>query len=229
MKLSWKTYLLLFAVIILSIAFTMTLPAEHIMKYVYSSPGIIALLGILYRLFLDETQYQKKASLQHDQQTFDLGTTTHMANVAFDKHVLFCEEYMKEMQNAVLTLFREGPSSTGMSLASNLLQIRINHAAWLTNEIDTNLEPFEQALREIGADAEFYKNDPAGANETGSVKKSFNTFKKVLGLKESKDDTDLDPRIATSTIINHLRGILRIEELTNLRQFLITSKKDELK
>jgi hypothetical protein len=227
MKLSWKIYALLFAVILLSFALTLLLPTENILRYVYSSPAILGLLGILYRLFLDETQYQKNLALQHDQQTFDLGATTHMADVAFDKHVLFCEEYMKEMQSSVATLFREGPSPTGVSLASKLLQIRINHATWLTNDIDHNLEPFEKALRNIGAEAQYYKNDPAGANDNGAVKNMYSTFKKNLGLKENIDDSDVDPTIATSTIIKHLRDILKIEELTNLRHYLISSKKTE--
>ena len=55
----------------------------------------------------------------------------------------------------------------------------------------------------------------------------YSTFKKNLGLKENIDDSDVDPTIATSTIIKHLRDILKIEELTNLRHYLISSKKTE--
>ncbi len=224
MKLSWKIYAILFGVVALSFVSALLLPAENIFKYFYGSPGVLALLGVLYRLFLDETQYQKNLSLQHDQQSFDLGATTHMADVVFNEHVSFCEEYMKEMQSSVATLFREGPSPTALSLADRLLQIRIKHATWLTNEIDRNLEPFEKALRGIGAEAQYYKVDPGGANDNGAVKNMYSTFKKVLGLKENNDDSDIDPSIATSTIIRHLRGILKIEELTNLRHLLITCK-----
>jgi hypothetical protein len=224
MKLSWKIYAILFTVVVLSFFITLLLPSESVFKYIYSSPGILALLGVLYRLFLDETQYQKNVALQHDQQSFDLGATTHMADVVFDNHVRFCEEYMKETQSSVATLFREGPSPTALSLADKLLQIRIKHATWLTNNIDKNLEPFEKALRGIGAEAQFYNRDPGAANDNGAVKNMYSTFKKVFGLVESKDDSDVDPSIATSTIIRHLRDVLKIEELTNLRHLLITCK-----
>jgi len=218
MKLSWSIYSVLFIVIVLSIVFTMTLPDEDILKYVYTSPGILALLGVLYQLLRDDAKHQKELIRQHDQQAFDLGATTHMADVVFDKHVLFCEEYMKEMQNAMETLFRKGPSPEGLTLASSLLKIRIKHATWLTNEIDNKLQRIEQAIRGIGAAAEFYNNDPKNAVASGEVEKKYDTFKKVLNLSGEGPDPD----IAIETGIKRIRDILGIEGLTNLSRKLIT-------
>ena len=224
MKLTWKVYLLLFFVVLSSVLFSTLFPTESIFKVIYSTPGIIALLGVLYRLFLDETQYQKTLSLQHDQQIYELGATTHMADVVFDRHVNFCEEYMKATQNSIETLFREGPSPTSLELARNLLQIRINHATWLTKDIESNLEPFEQALRTIGADSNFYRTDPSEANSQGAVNEMYKTFKNVLSINDNLNSSDVDPKIATSTIIKNIRDILKIEELTNIRHYLISMK-----
>ena len=40
---------------------------------------------------------------------FTVGAASHMANVAFDKHVQFCEAYSGEMFSALTTLFARGP------------------------------------------------------------------------------------------------------------------------
>ncbi|MDD5342845.1 MAG: hypothetical protein PHW12_00330 [Smithella sp.] len=224
MKLSWKIYSILFIVIALSIVFTIVLPAEDIMKYVYSTPGLLALLSILYQLFRDDAKHQKELIVQHDQQAFDLGATTHMADVAFDKHVIFCEEYMEEVQSGASILFREGSSPTGMTLASKLLQIRRKHAVWLTNEIDKKLEPYESAIRKIGASAQYYNNDPAGAVKSGTTDESQKALLKILNLDA---DNNPDPEIATATIIKRIRDIIGIEGLTNLRRLLISSKRGE--
>ena len=218
MKLSWSIYSVLFIVIVLSIVFTMVLPAEDIMKYVYSSPGILALLGVLYQLLRDDTKHQKELIRQHDQQAFDLGATTHMADVVFDKHVLFCEEYMKEMLKAMETLFRKGLSSEGLDLASSLLKIRIYHATWLTNEIDEKLQKIEQAIRAIGAAAAYYDIDPKKAVASGEVDEKLDILKKVLNFSKETPDPD----IAIETGIKQVRNILGIEGLTNLRRKLIT-------
>jgi outer membrane PBP1 activator LpoA protein len=52
----------------------------------------------------------KSIARQNVQQTTDLsvGVTSHMATVAFDKHIEFCEKYVKEMYKALDALIQDG-------------------------------------------------------------------------------------------------------------------------
>ena len=47
-----------------------------------------------------------------------------MANVAFDKHVLFCEEYAAEVYRTVGVLFRRGVHAEALVNANALVEIR---------------------------------------------------------------------------------------------------------
>jgi hypothetical protein len=47
--------------------------------------------------------------LRRDEQQFHVGVTSHMSNVVFDKHVVFCEEYMAEVRETVTTFFETTP------------------------------------------------------------------------------------------------------------------------
>lgn len=74
-----------------------------------------------------------------------------MANVTFDKHIEFCEMYMEEVHKTVSTLFRDGPTEVALSHAGRFNDLRQDYAAWITNDINEQLFPFEQALRELGS------------------------------------------------------------------------------
>jgi hypothetical protein len=186
-------------------------------------PGVLGLIGILYQLLRDEAQHQRNLLRQHDQQLFDLGATSHMANVAFDKHVVFCEEYVFEMHATIQTLFREGPSKGALEHASKLYEIQQKHATWLTPEIEKQLDPFEKALRRIGASAYLYSSDPGLANASGRVEEMFDVFSDVLSLAKDPE-TPVNREVAIATIISRLRYVLGIEQLTALRQGLLTSR-----
>lgn len=146
-----------------------------------------------------------------------------MANVAFDKHVAFCEEYVSEMYATIQTLFREGPSKDALAHASNLYQIQQKHATWLTPQIEKKLEPFESALRRIGASATLYNADPGHANASGRVDEMYDIFSDVLSIAKDPDKP-INPEVAVSTILSRLREVLGIEQLTALRHALLTNR-----
>lgn len=221
MKLSWKVYSVLLIVFIGSFLLALLLPAAEIGRQLATVPGGLALIGCLYQMIRDEAAHQKDLLLQQDQQLFDLAATSHMANVAFDKHVLFCEEYIKEMHDAITTLYREGTTSQAMVDHGNrLYHIQRKHAAWLTPDIEKGLAPFEQALRDIGASAYLYNADPGEAHSSGSIDKEYNLLYDILGFKKESSKA-VDQTIAVATVLTHLRKILGIEELTYLRQRLL--------
>lgn len=220
MKMSWKTYALLLLVFISSLLLALALPPAEIGRQLAAIPGGLSLIGALYQLVRDEAKHQQTMLLQKQKQEYDLAITSHMANVAFDKHVLFCEEYIAEMQEAMTTLTREAGSESILVHGNNLFQIQRRHAAWLTPEIEKGLEPFETALRKIGASAHFYNADPVKANESGSVKEANGLLLDILSFKREPGEVG-NKEIAMTAVIGQIRKVLGIEELTYLRQKLL--------
>ena len=216
MKLSWKVYSILALICIGSLIWAMTLPTEAIARQFLALPGIGALIGALYQLVRDEAQHQKKLQIQAVDQEFDLAITSHMANTAFDKHVEFCEEYLAEFHLAMVTLFREAECEEMLNHASNLDQIKVRHRAWLTKEIESELQPFEQALRRIGAAAHFYKADPGRAVSRGKMDEASKLMSDIFGFTEESGEP-ANEEVRDSAIIQKIRRILGIEELTYLR------------
>ena len=220
MYFSWKTYLILFGVFLCSILTLVLFPPATFFQQIAFIPGSMSLLGILYQLSRDEAKYQKDLMLQRDQQMFDIGATSHMANVAFDKHVLFCEEYVAAMHEIVTGLYREGPSPEALIHANKLHQIQRKYTVWLTPEIEKGLEPFEYALRRIGASAQYRRDDFTSAKANGAVDKMYDLFSDVLGISEN-DTRKVDEQVAVTTILTQLRKVLGVEEITSLRQRLL--------
>jgi hypothetical protein len=107
MKHDLKAYGILSFIFVLSLAGATCIDASELMKAVVTAPGVAALIGALYQLARDQAAFEKQLHIQEKQFQFTLGAASHMANTAFDKHVAFCEKYMKEIHDAVQTLFRE--------------------------------------------------------------------------------------------------------------------------
>lgn len=110
MKQTIRTYIGLSIVFALSVVITLLLPVEEVFKGITALPAVGTMIGAVYQIFRDQASFERNKKLQHQQQIFNLATTSHMANMVFDKHVEFCEKYMMEVHETVRTLFREGPT-----------------------------------------------------------------------------------------------------------------------
>jgi len=221
---SHKTYLLLFAVFILSFVAAWLLPVPEVFKGIFTVPGIGALLGVLYQIWRDQVSYERQKELQGKQLFFNLGVTSHMASVAFDKHVQFCEEYITQINEGLIHLFREGPTEDAISLAGKLSTIRFKFRPWLTEDIVAGVLPYEKALTEIGALAKLSEHSQRDETRTKAIDRMFAIFSKVTGIKG--EQIDITEEIAAGKIINHLQQVLGIQELTKLRQRVITEAID---
>jgi hypothetical protein len=147
-----------------------------------------------------------------------------MANVAFDKHVAFAEDYMAEVFNTLDTLFREGPTKEALPHASNLFQLRRKYAVWLTQEIDKKLQTFEGALRKVGAKDWYLQNVGAAPDRQKAVEEMYKVFADILGrenMGETWQGQPLSEEVAISNVMHGLRSILGTEELTQIRATLI--------
>jgi hypothetical protein len=103
-------YITLSIVFILSFLSVYVFSDSEFVKSLFATPGVLALFGILYQIFRDHNSHIKDIELQKQQQFFNIGAASHMANVVFDKHVEFCEKYMEEVDVIVRVLFEKGPT-----------------------------------------------------------------------------------------------------------------------
>lgn len=167
MRPTWVAYAIATAVLLGSFTAAYVLPVSETFRGVLSVPGVGALVAALYQLLRDSTAHERALELQEANQAFTLGVSSHMANVAFDKHAAFAEEYMSCVTARLPELFQAGPTVTAMGIADDLQSIRAKHSAWLDEELENRLLPFERALRRLGADA------GTAASMTGDARRAF--------------------------------------------------------
>jgi hypothetical protein len=223
MKLRWPVYVLLAVVFGGSCVLTGLLRQTGLWALLAGVPGIGALFAALFQLARDDAQHQRKRALQHDQQRFDIGITSHMADVAFDKHVEFCEEYADELHATLSTLFMNGETERALEHASNLRNIQIRHAIWVTPEISSKLEPLEVALRKVGATVHVRRTSGMRMSPE-DVEKLYDVFNRILDLKVSPDGVT-DEQIAITSILAKLRDILAVGQLLALRLDLVALRR----
>lgn len=170
----------------------------------------------------DETAHRREHEIRRAQESFSLGATSHMANVVFDKHAAFCEDYLEEMHQTLETLFREGPTEAALVHCRKLFAVRRKYAAWVTSDLAAALDPYERALRGIGADAHFVEATRGTGDELRSkkIEEMYALFTAVVGEWATKGG-ERDPEKDTDLVMNKLRKILGIEELTTMRVRLV--------
>ncbi len=215
-----STYLIYSLVFVGSFALVVASPAttSDTFRGFIAFPGTLALFGILFQLWRDKIKHDRENNLESKKQDFALGTASHMSNVAYDKHALFCEEYIARAQKGFQELLIEGPSKNASTIGSELVQIRIKHSAWLTKEIENKLKPFEQALITVGTNVrmlELLKGDEH-PQRTKVVDEVFRFFSLILGENGSSKDNEAG--IARDEVIEEIRNILGVNILTKLRQ-----------
>jgi hypothetical protein len=127
-----------------------------------------------------EISHERSVLLAEKQNAFSIGTTSHMATVAFDKHIGFCEEYVEAMSNSLNTLIQEEkPINTG-----NFLRIRQKWALWLTQEMEAKLDKFEAEITRIGGDAQVFDLAGVPLSNDRSIKRVIADFREVLGTEK---------------------------------------------
>jgi hypothetical protein len=147
-----------------------------------------------------------------------------MANVAFDRHVDFCEAYAAEVQNTLRTLLGRGPTEEVFKHTAELLPIQQKFAVWLTPQIESDLELFESALRRIAANATYLRNATDAADREQRIAAMYKAFADVMGPKYMGAEWNgekLTEELAVTMVIRRLRRILGTEELTAVRAALV--------
>jgi len=213
---SWPAYAAGVAVFALSFTATLVLPIPETFRGVTATPGAVALAGVLFQLWRDDRAHQRKLELQSRQHDFSVGVASHMAKVAFDKQVAFCEAYMTKIQQGLPVLYGKGPCPEALGLAAQLGEVRFKYTTWIPNEVEAKLLPAEQALRRIGAAHTVLPDIPVGQQRTNLVMEASNLFAVFLGI--TPPVTGQDREVAMAQIVARFREWLGIEELSQLRQ-----------
>jgi hypothetical protein len=171
-------------------------------------------------VFKHELRKAHEIQMEEAKNRFTVGATSHMANVAFDKHIQFCEEYVKGVSDALLELHRMTVRADALGHANKLAEIRQRWLVWVPSELARALVQFEFALRDVGAHAEMAKELEPGEERHEAYRKAYIAFAEVVGLEKYRG-TPVGKERAAETVIAELRDVLGIVELTRLRSELI--------
>ncbi len=223
MRKSWGVYVVATGVLVVSFLAAWTLPTTDLLRGIIGLPGVAALFAALYQILRDEAAHKRALELQESQHLFKLGVTSHMANVAFDRHVAFTEQYISRMQKGLTELFQTGPSGESLKICSDLIDIRLSFRAWITEDVETKIMPFEDALRQIGAKNIALEGLAPGPERTVVVNEMYEIFSDLLGLKR---DGQVDERVAPRRIISHLQDLLEVQQLSRLRRAVVQAAVD---
>jgi len=225
-----KLVLSLLSITLISVILAYTLPGAEFIRGIAVSPAIVALLTLVVQTYRDHNRKRHDFSIQDRANVFSLGATSHMANVAFDKHVEFCEEYMSELTRSVETLYRHGPTSEVLEHSANFSRLREQYSAWITKDLSENLLAFEAAIRQLGAEHGFIENTNGIARyerqRSEALSKSYEYFKRILSIE---NDGAPDPEIAIESVKERVREILGIEDLVQIRNALIAEARNRTK
>jgi len=218
-SISWLIYGIYLGIFLIVFPIALILPTTEIIKIIAATPGVAALIFALWQIMRDNEAHRRALEMQEKEQDFILGTATHMADVVYDKHVSFCEEYMERTQKGLQELFRDGPSHGALTIGGDLVRVRIKHKAWLTKEIEKNLKPFEDALIKMGAGEGYLaatRSDPRFNDERKKIiNEIYDSLGLVLGHQIPKNDEEA--LIHVDTVTEKIRDILGIEIITKLR------------
>jgi hypothetical protein len=232
MNMKAKYYLALAIVFLASLALIVLFrffPIWHVVSDLAGMSAIASLFAALFQLARDRIAFDRSVRLEENRNRFTIGATSHMASVAFDKHVSFCEEYVAEMQNALTNLFTRGPHPEFTIHANNLRGIRQKWVLWQTPELETELTRYEAAIKSIGGHAlvlKVYSKPEEGRSEYAT--ETYRMFAEIAGLEAWKGEKASEES-AVATILKKLRHVLGVDELTHLRSELVKRALENLK
>lgn len=105
--------------------------------------------------------------------------------------------------------------------AAQLFGIRQRFVLWITGKMAAELQKFETALQVIGAKAHWIDMEPDHPNRSVAIGEMYSLFAEVMGMQTWHGGPMSEER-AVETIIQKLRNVLGIDELTELREALVS-------
>lgn len=211
----------------------LALPGSAAIHELVGIPAVCGLGGALLQIIRDGAAHERALSLFALEKLHFVAASSHMADVAFDRHVEFSEAYLAEVHATLATLGVEGPTAKALGHANSLYHLRQRFAVWLTPQIDDDLMRFESALRKVGASAGAVAAYAGAPNQAGWISEMYKTFADILGVENFGADQwegqELTQELAVATVVRGLRKVLGAEELAALRVAVVAKAVDELR
>jgi len=178
-------------------------------------------------IFTKEIERRNALEEKNADNAFVLSATSHMAQVAFDKHMEFCEKYVSKVYESLHVLLQEGPTIKTLDIANELFRVRLSFRLWETEDVAITLDKFEKALRSIATDTRWSELSRDAQKRGELIDSAFSTFGKVMTLDPLPDSPT--PDIAVAHIIAGLRDHLGISQLTALRKHYLAEAEKRIK
>ncbi|MEZ5493011.1 MAG: hypothetical protein R3E61_00080 [Pseudomonadales bacterium] len=132
---------------------------------------------------------------------------------------------MSEVHGTVGVLFREGPTEKAMECAHKLFALKRLYAAWVPKSVSLALEPFEDAINEIGIKTHLVNalRGERSEDRSKAIDESFNIFANVMSMSKLKDSApDHKEDLAVESVKERVREILGINNC--LKSEILLSK-----
>lgn len=113
----------------------------------------IALFSVLLTILKADSDYQKRREFERESRRFDIASKSHMAIAIFDRQLIFSEDYYSVASKPIVELFDWDFSDYDRlraivePLYEKLVECRIKHGIFLTEEIQQRLAHFEGRIR----------------------------------------------------------------------------------
>jgi hypothetical protein len=176
-------------------------------KAAFTTSGVAALLGAVFQIVRDNAAFERELEMKREDRAFVLSPAAHMAQIAFDRYIVFCEEYLKTLWEILPQLVSEGPSVKVLDMSRRLMKLRENHGLWVPPDVVKKVAPFENALWTIGA--------KSISKDLVTSEAMFALFQEVLDLTKAPDGTSSE--LVYHRVLTELQARLGIAELTVLR------------
>lgn len=180
-----------------------------------------------HALRMAEQTIQHERQQEAVKQAFD-SARSHMAVVAFDRYVQFCEEYTDLFRETLRGLVQTGPHENALNYSADLSRLRTRWALWVTADVNALLEKFERVLRQMGSDA--HMSDPELAasvpNRAELINRMYKTFSDLFELGNWNGE-EANKDLAVATMMSLLKETLGVEQFGTLRQLTLNSALQE--
>lgn len=219
-------YALLTVVGAVSFLATLYLPIDEVLRTITALPFVAALFAALFQIVRDHSSFEHDRLQQEREHAFTVAATSHMSKVVFDKHVEFCEAYLKALQDLLGNLFARGPTEKAREHLQPLYDVRRNYRLWISLPMAMKLDQFESKVAAMASSLGVWNAQrEIETYQTGNNKyldEAYKLFEEILNI-DKKDNADVESKKSRgyALVIEHLQEIVGIETLATLRDSVL--------
>jgi hypothetical protein len=144
----WRRYVLLASIATLSLLMVFVLTTKEL-RTLAAIPGIAALLAAVWTFIQDERKHGQQLERQANDHGFAVASASHMAEVVFDRFVIFAEAYDRALTELLSHMFQQGPSIKTEEKLHALRAVRAEHHLWISTTVSARLDTFEGKVRDM--------------------------------------------------------------------------------